>query len=242
MVGGKELAVTGCGVGGRQKKGSPGYCCSVGGYQQPGSPLCSWHCRWVEGAMDGTTFLSLQLILHTSFLWLLSSLLFFHTFPPTQSFTCLTTSVPSPSVLSAQFILWAFHSLSPTLTPYGLVLNGGFRTLQLSAETPFLFHARLSTYLYETPELLYLSLSYFSPLPAFFSPWTLPHSSFKPRYKCNILNFGSRLVLALSPLATALCIIVLFPFSLIFAFLSLLLGLCVCGQLFLVLHSWCQIG
>lgn len=46
---------------GRQKQGSPGYCCSVGGYQQPGSPLSSWHCCWAEGAMDGTTSLSLSL-------------------------------------------------------------------------------------------------------------------------------------------------------------------------------------
>lgn len=46
---------------GRQKQGSPGYCCSVGGYQQLGSPLSSWHCNWAEGAMDGTTALPLRL-------------------------------------------------------------------------------------------------------------------------------------------------------------------------------------
>lgn len=77
---------------GRQKQGSPGYCCSVGGYQQLGSPLSSWHCNWAEGAMDGTTALPLRLSSSHPLplpvpVVLSSSSASFLFFPPTQSFT-----------------------------------------------------------------------------------------------------------------------------------------------------------
>lgn len=102
---------------GRQKQGSPGYCCSVGGYQQPGSPLSSRHCRWAEGAMDGTTFsLSLQLILHAPFLCLLSSFSSrFFLLPFRQHDLSLSSDI-SPCFFDSPSTLWVFLSLCPV--PY----------------------------------------------------------------------------------------------------------------------------
>lgn len=74
---------------GRQKQGSPGYCCSVGGYQQLGSPLSSWHCNWAEGAMDGTTALPLRLS---------------------------SSHPPPPSCACCPFFFFCFFSLFPTYT------------------------------------------------------------------------------------------------------------------------------
>lgn len=115
---------------GKQKQGSPGYCCSVGGYRQPGSPhdtVAGLRGRWT--GLPLSLSLSLQLTLHAPFpvpvvLFLLPFFSFFATntifhFPPTSVPTtlkvpplfffvgfppCLSHAGPPPSGLEWRFL------------------------------------------------------------------------------------------------------------------------------------------
>ena len=142
--------------------------------------------------------LSRLFIMHTPFL--LSFLLFLPTY---TIFHFLSTSVPASCGPPALFGYWVFLSLSPTLAPHSLVLNGGFWTLQWSEERPFLHRPSLSNNPPEPPALLYLLLC---SLFTFLSQLSLSyhsHHAQQPHFT-NFLSF----INSLFPLTITLCVMI----------------------------------
>ena len=228
---------------GRQKQGSPGYCCSVGGYRQPGSPhdtVAGLRGRWT--GLPLSLSLSLQLTLHAPFpvpvvLFLLPFFFFFASSPPTQSFTFRRHQSPQLSRSLHSFSLWVFLRASPTPAPHPLVLNGGFWTRRWSGGKTFSPPPRpLNSPLCSR----ILSLFTSSYLPAFFYVLIPPRTN--SAYTRNVTDFSTYSDLSVSLpsfIWPSLCASLLYA---CFVLLYLLLGLRVCGQLFSVLHNWCQIG
>lgn len=160
---------------GRQKQGSPGYCCSVGGYRQPGSPhdtVAGLRGRWT--GLPLSLSLSLQLTLHAPFpvpvvLFLLP--FFFFSLLRHQHNLSLSADIsPHNSQGPSTLFLCGFSSAPlprrpPTLWSWMEVseLDGGLE------ERPFLHRLGLSTapcaleyFLYLLPPTCQLSFTYWS--------------------------------------------------------------------------------
>lgn len=204
--------------------------------------------------MDGTTSLPLSVSsTHTPRPLPVSSffLFLFFCFPTNTIFHFLPTSVPASCGPSALFF-YGFSSVSlprrpPTFWSWMEVseLRSGprkdlFSTAPASPPTylnpllsltcsflSLLFPTSQLSFLYRSRHTLTATVHIY-----FGVHWLLTFLLY------NLFSFFS--LFALFPL----CVIALCLFSLSFVLQSLLLGLCVCvcGQLFLVLHSWCQIG
>lgn len=232
---------------GRQKQGSPGYCCSVGGYQQPGSPhdtVAGLRGRWT--GLPLSLSLSLQLTLHAPFLCLLSSFFYFFFFSyfffPTNTIFHFLQS-PHLVVPPLGFFM-GFPSVS---LPRRLhLLNSLWPWMEVSE-----LHSGLRKDLFSTASVF---LPTRTPASPFFPSCRLSFSYIEHAVTTTVHVYLIIISLSLSPIliCLSLCFLsfglhfvrqCLMPLFTEFSVAIFIVGcVCVCGQLFLVLHNWCQIG